>query len=79
MTKSVECVSLDLWNTLFEPNPEYAIARTEYLSQEFNLPAAEVFIKYREANGGFKTIEDLKNVSGIGEATFAKIKENITL
>lgn len=60
MTKSVECVSLDLWNTLFEPNPEYAIARTEYLSQEFNLPAAEVFIKYREA----KKLADLISENG---------------
>lgn len=36
-------------------------------------------INYREANGGFKTIDELKNVTGIGESLFDKIKENITL
>ncbi len=39
---------------------------------------AEDIIKYREENGSFKTIEDIKNVSGIGDSLFAKIKENIT-
>jgi competence protein ComEA len=34
-------------------------------------------IEYREANGGYKKIEDLKNVSGIGEKTFAKLKDKI--
>ncbi|MBQ7798963.1 MAG: ComEA family DNA-binding protein [Oscillospiraceae bacterium] len=32
---------------------------------------------YRIANGPFKAIEDIKNVSGIGEATFNKIKDSI--
>ncbi len=36
-------------------------------------------INYREINGLFKTIEDIKNVSGIGEILFAQIKESITL
>ena len=38
---------------------------------------AEAIIKYREENGGFKSIEEIKNVSGIGEATFEKIKSSI--
>lgn len=36
-------------------------------------------IKYRETNGGFKSIDELKNVGGIGDSLFDKIKENITL
>lgn len=36
-------------------------------------------IKYREENGPFQSIEDLKNVDGIGDSLFDKIKENITL
>lgn len=40
---------------------------------------AKAIIEYREANGSFEKIEDLLNVSGIGESVFAKIKENITL
>lgn len=34
-------------------------------------------INYREENGDFETIEDLKNVPGIGEAKFNNIKESI--
>lgn len=40
---------------------------------------AKAIIKYREENGTFETIEDIKNVSGIGESTFEKIKNNITV
>ena len=39
---------------------------------------AKDIISYRESNGPFTTIEDLKKVSGIGDSIFAKIKENIT-
>lgn len=40
--------------------------------------AADI-ISYRESNGRFKSIEDLKNVKGIGEASFEKMKEKITI
>ena len=40
---------------------------------------AQDIINYREQNGPFTIIEDLKKVSGIGESIFAKIQENITL
>ena len=36
-------------------------------------------IEYREKNGGFKTIDEIKNVYGIGDKTFEKIREFITL
>ena len=39
---------------------------------------AKDIITYRETNK-FNTIDDIKNVSGIGDALFAKIKENITI
>ncbi|MFM1538915.1 helix-hairpin-helix domain-containing protein [Helcococcus bovis] len=35
-------------------------------------------IKYRDENK-FQTIEDIKNISGIGEKSFEKIKEKITV
>ena len=38
---------------------------------------AQDIIDYRKANGGFKTIEDIMNVSGIGKATYEKFKANI--
>ena len=40
---------------------------------------ANSIIAYREEVGGFKSIEDLKNVSGIGDATFEKLKDYITV
>ena len=40
---------------------------------------ANDIIKYREENGLFNNIEDIKNVPGIGDNLFAQIKEDITL
>ena len=40
---------------------------------------ASDIIKYREENGPFNSIEDIKNVPGIGDNLFAQIKEDITL
>lgn len=40
---------------------------------------AQDIIDYRTTNGNFLTIEGLKNVSGIGDITFAKLKDLITL
>lgn len=34
-------------------------------------------INYRQENGEFKTIEDIKNVPGIGESKFENIKDSI--
>ena len=36
-------------------------------------------IDYRNASGKFKKIEDIKNVTGIGDATFESIKDYITV
>lgn len=40
---------------------------------------AERIISYRNHYGGFQTIDELKNVKGIGEKIFEKIKDNITV
>ncbi|WP_294156746.1 helix-hairpin-helix domain-containing protein [uncultured Clostridium sp.] len=40
---------------------------------------AKSIIEYREQNGGFKSIEEIKNVTGIGEKMFEKIKDSITV
>lgn len=40
---------------------------------------ASKIIKYRFENGKFKNISDIKNVSGIGEAKFNSIKDEITV
>ena len=40
--------------------------------------ATEV-VNYRTNNGGFKTIEDIKKVSGVGDKKFEKIKDYVVL
>ena len=40
---------------------------------------AEKIIRYREENGSFRTVDDLTNVSGIGEKTLEKMKPQITV
>ena len=40
---------------------------------------AEKIISYRNENGKFNKIEDIKNVSGIGDKTFEKMKKKITV
>ncbi len=49
-----------------------------------NLPGigpskAAAILEYRETNGAFKSVEDLKNISGIGDNTFDKLKDLITV
>lgn len=34
-------------------------------------------VEHRKENGNFKTVEEIKNVSGIGEAKYEKIKDSI--
>ena len=36
-------------------------------------------VEYRQKNGGFKKIEELMNVRGIGEKAFLKLKPLITV
>lgn len=36
-------------------------------------------IEYRNSSGGFKTIEEIKNIKGIGEKTYEKLKNLITV
>lgn len=40
---------------------------------------AEEIVKYREENGSFSSIDDIKNVPGIGEGIFERIKDLITV
>ena len=40
---------------------------------------AKRILEYRQANGRFQDINELRNVKGIGEAKFAKIKDKVTL
>ncbi len=43
------------------------------------ISTAEKIIKYIEENGKFKNIEDIKNVSGIGDSKYEQIKDLISI
>ncbi|MGB9791141.1 MAG: helix-hairpin-helix domain-containing protein [Thermacetogeniaceae bacterium] len=40
---------------------------------------AQRIVEYREQHGPFRSVEDIKNVSGIGERRFEQIKDLITI
>ena len=40
---------------------------------------AKLIIEHREKNGGFKKIEELMNIKGIGEKSFLKLKPMVTV
>ncbi len=40
---------------------------------------AQAIIDYRKKNGPFKSLEDVKKVDGVGDATFEKIRKDIAL
>ncbi len=40
---------------------------------------AKSIVEHREKNGGFKTTDDLKQVKGIGDKKFEKIKDMVTV
>ena len=40
---------------------------------------AQRIVEYRAKHGGFKKVEELMNVKGIGEKTFEHLRENLSL
>lgn len=67
----------EVWNGKLNINAATA-EELEFLSGIGESRAADI-IAYREANGDFSRIEDIMQISGIGEKTFEKIKEQITV
>jgi competence protein ComEA len=40
---------------------------------------ARLIVEHRQKNGGFKKVEELMNIKGIGEKSFLKLKPMITV
>ena len=41
-----------------------------------SVPTAQKIVDYRNTNGKFEIIDDIKNVSGIGDKKFEQIRKN---
>ncbi len=71
-------------NTISEPTSNIININSATLDQLMTLSGigetkAQDIIIYRNQNNGFKSIDEIKNVKGIGDSTFAKIKDYITI
>ena len=40
---------------------------------------ADAILSYRQLYGGFRSVEDIMNVDGIKEGSFARLKDRITV
>ena len=72
------------WIPAFAGMTEEININTASLEELDSLPGigpskAQAIIDYRELNGDFQNIEDIMNVSGIGQATFDNIKDIIVV
>jgi comEA protein len=43
------------------------------------LKTAELVIQYRQKNGPFKKVEEIMNVRGVGEKSFLRIKDRLSV
>lgn len=82
--KNDSCLENSKENTKEETNSKKVNINTATLEELQSLDGigeskAKSIIKYREEHGVFVKIEDLLNVSGIGESLYESIKENITI
>ena len=80
--KNDACISTDTTNNKSNEVTGLININTASLEQLQTLPGvgeskAKSIIEYRNKQK-FEKIEDIKNVTGIGDSLFAKIKENIT-
>jgi competence protein ComEA len=76
------CAGFFCWQNIYAEekiNINTATAKELEKLPDIGPSKAQAIIKYREENGLFKTIEDIMKVSGIKSATFAKIKDYITV
>ena len=77
--KNDACISNSNQNTSGKVNINTATKEELLTLTGIGESKAKEIISYREKNGPYKSIEEIKNVSGIGETLYAQIKENITV
>lgn len=63
----------------FPININTATLRELKALEDIGTAKAEAIIAYREENGGFSSVDELVNVTGIGNATLENIRRYITV
>ena len=82
MNKEINNTSTDAWSP---SQDEKKVSLNQATTGELEtLPGigpskAAAIIKYREEVGAFKSIDELTNVSGIGEKTLEKLRDSLDL
>lgn len=76
--------SSDISDKIGSETPEILNINKATVGELMDLPGigltiAQRIISYRKANNGFKDIEELKKVEGVGEKTFEKLKDRVTV
>jgi competence protein ComEA len=71
-------ISLSSFAEVVNINKADAAAFQHYL-KDVGVKKAESIVKYRAEHKRFKTVAEIKEVRGIGEKIFKKIKENLSL
>ena len=68
-------------NTVFHRKIDINIAGPEELGslKGIGKVMAGRIVEYRDSHGAFSSIEEIKNIKGVGQALFDKIKEDITV
>ena len=84
VSKNMKLVIPSINNKINNDSNNLINLNTSTLAELMTIPKigeakAKAIISYREENGGFKSIEELKNVSGIGESLYEAIKTYITV
>lgn len=75
---SVSLLTSTAWADLVNINQADAAALQQNL-KGIGKVKADAIIAYRKEHGAFKALEDIKEVKGIGDGLFAKIKTDISL
>lgn len=83
LEKNSEHYDLIISTNVLEEETRYTDINTATLEELSNagitMRQAKMILNYREKTGGFRNIQELKRIKGIGQATYAKLKEKLVV
>lgn len=73
----VKHVSFDVWNTLIQPNPDFAAARNEFLADTIGVPQFEVASIYKFVKGELDALAETRGVGYRPEAVYRRFLDEL--